>query len=709
MTEQTRLHALADRCGVATDYWDWQGRHVTVSDETIQAVLAAMGIDAHDDDSAQSALETLDLAPWRRTLPPIVVYRQGERRTVAVHVRDGDPVTLQVREERGGGTRDCPQVDRWVPPRHVDGRLIGEATFEMPEGLPLGWHTLRATTPEGVFDCSVVVTPRRMQVDDGPWEQKRWGFMAQLYSVRSRRSWGMGDFADLRELAGWSARDLGADFLLVNPLHAGEPVPPLQPSPYLPTTRRFVNPLYIRVEDVRETAYLDADEQALLRELAAPLTDPAGHGELIDRDASWAAKSRALEQVYRVQRSVARESAFAKFCRREGEGLVGFATWCAFYEHFDGPTGSWPQEYRRPGSEQVTLLAERLADRIRFYQWLQWIADEQLAAAQAEAKDAGMAYGIVHDLAVGVHPEGADAWALGPALASGVSVGAPPDAFSQRGQNWSQPPWRPDTLAESGYEPYRDLLRTVLRHCGALRVDHVMALFRLWWVPAGMTADQGTYVRYDHDALLGIMCLEAHRAGAFLVGEDLGVVEPWVRDVLADRGVLGTSVLWFERQHDGTLLPAEHWRRLCLATVNTHDLPPSAGYLAGDHVELRNRLGLLTRSVEEERAVDAADRDKVLQALRQRHLLPDGDPGERRTIEALHRFITWAPSRLLGVALTDAVGERRSQNQPGTDREYPNWRIPLADGDGNPVLLEDLRTSPRVKALAEVVGGRSDR
>jgi 4-alpha-glucanotransferase len=317
-----------------------------------------------------------------------------------------------------------------------------------------------------------------------------------------------------------------------------------------------------------------------------------------------------------------------------------------------------------------------------------------------------MAVGVVHELAVGVHPEGADTWALQGVLARGVSVGAPPDAFNQVGQDWSQPPWRPDALAEAGYAPYRDMLRTVLRHAGGLRVDHVLGLFRLWWVPNGAGPAAGTYVRYDHEALVGILCLEAHRAGAFVVGEDLGTVEPWVRDYLRERGVLGTSILWFEKDEQGRPLRPEQWRELCLGTVTTHDLPPTAGYLAGEHIDLRERLGLLTRPVEEEMAVDEADRAAVLDLLRELGLLAD-DATERETVEALHRFLTWTPCRLLGVSLSDAVGDRRAQNQPGTSDEYPNWRLPLADGAGQPVLLEDLRHRPRARSLAQVMSPRS--
>ena len=346
-----------------------------------------------------------------------------------------------------------------------------------------------------------------------------------------------------------------------------------------------------------------------------------------------------------------------------------------------------------------------LADEVRFHQWLQWVVDEQLGAVQKEARHAGMAIGVIHDLAVGVHPEGADAWGLPEALARRVNVGAPPDPFNQMGQDWSQPSWRPDRLQEMGYAPYRDMLRSVLRHAGGIRVDHVIGLFRLWWVPEGMTPDAGTYVRYDHEALIGILALEAHRTGALVVGEDLGVVEPWVRDYLRERGILGTSILWFEKDEQGRPLPAESYRELCLATVTTHDLPPTAGYLAGEHIDLREELGLLTRPVEQERQVDAAEQEAVLSMLRERGLLRPGG-AESDVVEALHRFLTWTPARLIGVSVSDLTADRRTINQPGTDEEYPNWRLPLAGPDGTPLLLEDVMASRWARRLARTVAQR---
>lgn len=699
-----QLIELAHAYGVATEYWDWRGQHTTVPHGTILAVLAALDVPVEDDAAIAGALHAVQDRPWRRVLPDIVVTREGSSPRIPVHVPHGTPVEVWVELEEGG-RRPLKQENRWVDPRSIDSRMIGEATFVVPDDLPLGWHKLHALHTRGEVARPLVVTPARLDLPNGLTDRRGWGFMTQLYSVRSERSWGLGDLADLTELATWSARSHGADFVLVNPLHAAEPVPPMQPSPYLPVSRRFVNPIYLRVEDVHEVAYMAAADRSILEwsaEAMRGLNEDAGE---LDRDAVWEAKKAALETVFAQPRTPGRQASLEAYCEREGQGLLDFATWCALAEQYGLPMSRWPQHVLDPRSDVVARLREELAERVSFYMWLQWCLDEQLATAQREATGAGMRFGVVHDLAVGVHPEGADVWALGDALARYVTVGAPPDAFNQQGQDWSQPPWRPDRLAELGYAPYRDMLRTVLRHAGGLRVDHIIGLFRLWWVPNGGGPAEGTYVRYDHEALVGILALEAHRAGAFVVGEDLGTVEPWVRDYLRERGLLGTSIMWFERDGGGRPLGPEVYRELCLASVTTHDLPPTAGYLGGEHIALRERLRLLTRPLAEETAIDEADRAAVMVQLTELGLLGP-NPTERDQVEALHRFLTWTPARLLGVALADATGDRRTMNQPGTNNEYPNWRLPLADGDGRPVLLEDVMTSVRAAALARTVSGR---
>ena len=685
------LAELCDRYGVSRDYWDWQGNHVPVQVSTAQALLGALDVDASSEESVRAALTAHDLAPWRRMVAPVTVGRAGHPVDVVAHVAHGRPLTVQVLTE-DGAVVDARQVDHHVEPREVDGVLTGEARFVLPDDLPTGYHTIRATSGAESQEGLLVLAPDRLELPAALGRQA-WGLMTQLYSVRSRESWGVGDFGDLATLGRWGG-DLGAAFVLVNPLHAAEPVPPVEDSPYLPTSRRYLNPLYVRVTDVPEVAGLSSADRARVDALGEDAVDDADG--LLDRQASYAAKLAALDLVHDVSRSRQRQAVYEAFLADQGPELRQFATWCALAEDLRGE--EWPEALRDPASAEVAAATERLADRVDFFCWLQWVADEQLAAAHGAAVDAGMTVGLVTDLAVGVHPAGAEVWTLGPALARGLTVGAPPDAFNQIGQDWSQPPWRPDVLADLGYAPYRAVLRAALRHAGGLRIDHVMGLFRLWCIPHGDAASQGAYLRYDHEAMVSILLLEAERAGAFVVGEDLGVVEPFVRDYLAGRGVLGTSILWFEMDGDRPR-PPETWRELCLATVTTHDLPPTAGYLAGEHVRLRDSLGLLTRTVEEELAVSERERETFLAELRGRGMLADG-ASEEETVAALHELLTRSPSRLLGVMVSDLVGDRRTQNQPGTHREYPNWRVPLSGPDGRPLMLEDLPASARARDLA---------
>jgi 4-alpha-glucanotransferase len=476
----------------------------------------------------------------------------------------------------------------------------------------------------------------------------------------------------------------------------------MEPSPYLPTSRRYVNPLYLRPEAIPEFA--EVRQRGRIRRTRLALQENSRRANLIDRDAAWAAKRDVLESVYRVKRSAGRQLAYEAYREREGRSLDDFAIWCALAERHGPDWHSWPKKFAGPARPGVAEFAAKHAETVDFHRWLQWQLDDQLATAQSTAVRAGMELGIMHDLAVGVDPNGADAWAMQDVLALGVTAGAPPDEFNQLGQDWSQPPWRPDQLVDQGYRPFRGMVNAILRHASGIRVDHIIGMFRLWWIPKGAPPTEGTYVRYDHEAMIGILALEAHRAEAVVVGEDLGTVEPWVRDYLSRRGLLGTSILWFEldRDGDGGPLQAQRWREYCLSSVTTHDLPPTAGYLAGEHVRLRDELGLLTRPVEEELDDDRAEQAAWVAELRRVGLLGE-KPGVDETVLALYRYLGRTPSRLLGLSLADAVGEMRTQNQPGTSDEYPNWRIPLGGPDGGRLLLEEVFTDPRAAALCEAL------
>jgi 4-alpha-glucanotransferase len=531
--------------------------------------------------------------------------------------------------------------------------------------------------------------------------RRSWGFTVQLYSLRSRASWGHGDLRDLADLASWSGRELGADFVLVNPLHAAEPVPPVSPSPYLPMSRSHIGPLYLRIEDIPEYAGLAAGDRARVDRLGAPLRAASTTAALIDRDAVWTAKREALEIIRMVRLSPRRRAELDDFRARHREAVDDWAVWCAIAEVHGPDWRSWPAALADPGSAEVAGLARKLADRVDFHAWLQWLAAQQAAAAQRAARQAGMEIGVIADLAVGSHPGGADAWAHQGVLVPGVSVGAPPDEFNQLGQDWTLRPWHPGRLVARAGRPLAELVAATTRHAGGLRIDHVMGLARLWWIPAGLPPGMGTYVRYDHELIGGVLAAGAADAGALAIGEDLGTVESWLRAFLAERRVLGTSMLWFERRADGTPRRPGGWRRGCLATVGTHDMPPAAAFLTGEQVTIRAKLGLLTRPEEDERAAANAETARWLAVLAREGLLAGPGmptPGEFTT--ALYAYLTRTPALLIGVSLAEAVGERRPQNMPGTVDEYPNWRIPLTDGDGEPVLLEDLAGNASLRAVA---------
>lgn len=703
------LQKLADAHGVGTSFQGWDGLPHSVAEGTLINVLAALGVKADTNQAIEAALTEAELAPWRRMLPPAVVIQEGEPALVQAHAPDGSALQLSIDLEDGAGSVDAVQEDVREQPMDVDGVATRRLTFALPQDLPLGWHTLHAQSEGASASATLVVTPRQLTTAK-PLEQRRgWGLATQLYSVRSKRSWGIGDFADLADLAAISG-ERGADYVLVNPLHAAEPVPPVQPSPYSPSTRRFFNPLYIRVEAIPELAYLKPRRRAAVEKLREEVSGLNREGARLDRNAVYGAKLQALEMLYHARRSPARQAAFEEFCRISGQGLDDFALWSAIREDLAPNDPLWTDPACALGTPEAEALREKLSDRIGFHRWLQWICDEQLEDAQRAALRSGMRLGVVHDLAVGVDHSSADAWTLRGVLAPSTSVGAPPDMYNQQGQDWGQPPWHPARLAEAGYIPFRNMLATVLRHAGGIRVDHILGLFRLWWIPVGNAPGDGAYVRYDHEALIGILALEAQRAGAVVIGEDLGTFEPWVRDYLAARGILGTSILWFEYDGDSPLAP-EKYRMQALSSVNTHDLPPTAGYLAGDHVALRSGLGLLERSEAEERAEHNAALEKMLALVRERGYLPGKATSgpvetEEQTIEALHLLLTQTPSVLLGVALVDAVGERRVQNQPGTTEAlYPNWQVPLGGPDGKPVFLDDLPANARFNSLLAAVEG----
>ena len=690
-----KLRELAETVGVSTGFWDWYGNWKHVEDASLIAVLNSLGFSLSFDPSEaeiNDAFRRNEDFAWAAPLPPTTVCRQGNEAEIPVHVPHGMGVWCHL-ETEDGYHHELEQLDRPIPPRMVDGNLVGRATFKIPNWLPQGWHRIVARHEDG-SECSstLIVVPQRLscRLDDG---HKRWGVAAQLYSTRSSGSWGMGDTQDLADLTAIVARD-GANFLQVNPLHAPQPCFPQETSPYLPVSRRWASPLYIRPEAIDEYARMDGKERGVITRYAHA---SRSQEDIIDRDLSWKSKLKALRKIFEIPRSITRQAQFEHFCAEGGESLENFALWSALV--FENGDIELPAPYASINAPEVEQARQRLAGEIEFWQWCQWIVFDQLIRAQESAHRLGMDMGIMSDLAVGVHSLGSEIWSMPEIFAPGMSVGAPPDMYSQQGQNWSQPPWSPRGLAKAGYAPLRDMLRSVLSYSGAVRIDHILGLFRLWWIPEGMEASAGAYVSYDHEAMVGIVLLEAQRAGAVVIGEDLGTVEPWVRGYLNDRGILGTSVLWFEKEGSGWPLWPDHYRRSCLAAVTTHDLPPTLGYLEGVHTQLRNRLGLLVEDLDQVLEADRVERERMVSRLNEGGFIHNEEPSEEELVMGFHAYLAASPALLLAVSLVDAVGEKAPQNLPGTSDQYPNWCIPLHGSDGEEAHIEDLAASEKVHAF----------
>jgi 4-alpha-glucanotransferase len=529
--------------------------------------------------------------------------------------------------------------------RRVDG--------ELPADFPLGYHWLQSPTGHR---RRLIVSPGRCWLPD----DRAWGWAVQLYATRSRESWGIGDLADLRAVRRMAAEQ-GAGFVLINPLHAVAPIEAQEASPYLPATRRFRNPIYLRVSEVPGADGVDLEEDA-----GRALSE----GPLIDRNAIWARKREVLMRIFFAHGG---GEAFARWREEQGQTLQDWATWAAICEEHGADWHAWPEELRRPGSREVAAYVEQHGAVVGFHAWLQWALELQLTAATA-----GMT--VIQDLPIGFAGGGADAWAWQDALADGVSVGAPPDAFNSQGQDWGSPPLIPWRLRDADYEPFIQSIRATMAGAGGLRIDHVMGLFRLWWVPADGSAADGAYVRYPAEDLLDIVALESVRAEALVVGEDLGTVEDGVREAMAEHGVLSYRLLWFEDDD-----PAE-WPAEAMAAISTHDLPTVAGLWTGTDMAEQREQGTGTDE-ELERG-----RNSLLEHLPG---LPE-EASVEDAVERAHRLLARAPALLLSATLDDAVAEERRPNMPGAN-DRPNWSLPL------PVLVEDLPSHPVLRTVARTL------
>jgi 4-alpha-glucanotransferase len=638
------LRRTAQARGIATSFTDAGGRFYQVAEATLEAVLEAMGP-----------------APDRGDWPPVVVARQGWRHPWRPPA--GEPATVEL---ASGEERPLPA--------------------ELPGDLPVGRH--RVSGPGGA--TTLVVAPARCHLPASLEAGGRaWGWAAQLYAVRSAASWGIGDLGDLGGLLAATA-PLGAGFALLNPLHAASPG---EPSPYNPSTRVFRNPLYLRVEDVAELAALAGAERARVEALAKEGRDLTGR-DRIDRMAVYRLKDEALRLAYAALDRLPERRAGLAAHRAATPNLERFATFCAIQQVEGRDWRDWPADYRHPGRPEVVAFAVRHAAEVGYHAWLQWLLDEQLAAA-APGPGSGQ-LGVLNDLAIGFAPDGFDAWSFQDELAAGMTVGAPPDPLGPRGQDWGLPAFVPDRLAGGGYGPFAQTIRAGMAHAAGLRIDHVMGLFRLFWIPEGAEPAEGTYVRYPADDLLGVLALESVAAGALVVGEDLGTVEHGVRERLAAEGVLSYRLAWFEHGPGGGRRRAADYPRLALAATTTHDLPTVAGFFSGSDLAHLAEIGAATPGGGEQ-ADQEAQRDSLCRLLESEGLLDPGERGVEALVAALYGFLARTPAMLVAATLEDALEAHDRPNVPGTIDERPNWSLPL------PVALDDLATDARVRRLAAIL------
>lgn len=706
------LIKLAKLSNVATSYTGQTGEFNEIDDDVIVQVLDALGINAATDEEIANSLNEIVKQGKTRLVSGTVFALLGEETKVIVHhlvgripqasirLEDGTDYSGHIGVAEGDGSTAYPEGDSF----YVSSSVL------IPDDVPMGYHTLTVTAGEDSQKAALIVAPAKVPLPEGLVNGQMWGWMAQLYSIRSHASWGVGDFADLGLLLRDARAKTNADYMLINPVHAAEPVTPLTPSPYLPDSRRFVNFTYIRPEDVPEYAGLPEQSREKVEQLHQQTEALNANADFVNRDAMWQAKMPALWEVFSVPRSPEREAQFSAYKAEQGPDLDSYATWCVAYDKWGAPEDSpesWIKKYTI-GSQEVRELVAENQDTFEFYRWLEWVADTQLAAAQQSAKNAGMPIGLMLDMAVGVHPLGSDVWAKPEQFAKGATVGAPPDFYNQQGQDWSQPPLNPLYLEKTGYRAYVDLIHHMFSGAGALRIDHILGLFRLWWIPEGNSAGQGTYVGYDSDIMLGILAIEATRANGVVIGEDLGVVPPYVASALSSHGLLGSVIEWFEKDEKGEFRAPSTYREFAMASVTTHDLPPTAGYLNYEHVQIRERLGLLAEPVEDFARAARVEHAALLRFLVEggwldEAALDDEQAHEQDIIEAMHKVLKDSKSKLLCAAIVDGVGERRSQNQPGTNNEYPNWRVPLADGEKRPLYAEELFDLPRVRSLGSLM------
>src|SRR5690349_441198 len=730
-TEQALLASLAERVGIAAEYHDISGVRHVAADHTKRDILRAMGFQVDSTAALAVAIREWDEAPWRRPCDPVRIVHEeevgapilccfaledGKERSIVVKWQLNDESGTLIHEGQAGPGLAAAEV------KFVDGGRRVRVELPAPKGLPLGYYDfiIRAEGLVGGTTGSMrlIVAPRHCYVPPSLESGRRmWGLALQLYSLSSGRNWGCGDFSDLNQIVGWAGKQLGAGLVGLNPLHAIRNTAPHHTSPYTPYNRLAINELYIDLERLPEFfASEDAQTQYRSPEFQAKL-QALRENRRVDYEAIASAKRTMLDLAYRqflkeayagaepnLEPKTARAKLLERFIQSEGEPLELYATFQTLEEERRMIQSKsitwqeWPKQFLSPGSA-AREYGRRHRKRIRFFQYIQWIASEQLTEVLRTAEAAGMPIGIYNDLALGAERTGAEAWMYQSVMALDADCGAPPDDFAPQGQNWGLPPVNPVALRPSRYELLIQLLRKNMRFGGAIRLDHVMAFCRLFWIPKGKSATEGTYVHYPFEDLLAIIALESHRSKTVVIGEDLGTVPDWVREHLTKAHVLSYRVVYFERRGDGSWKSPGEYPQQALAVAGTHDLPTLTGFWSGEDLQLRAGLGAFPDEASRRQAWEERQRDKgrMLAALKQEGLLPTGisdDPAAVPAMtpalgRAIHAYLARTPAWLVLANLEDGLEEISQTNLPGTVENYPNWRRKYASRIDN--LIDDER------------------
>ena len=704
MTQQL-LQQLVEMRGIETQYVDAWGKPATIAESSKAKLLNTLGYDTSSDEKIQSQITQDIKSVWLSPLNPVQVVRNTQEINLAVRLPIelvNDDHTLTVTCENGDVlTHQFTPVDQEMTTMaHIDDVEFHEYVVTLPLDLPLGYHDVALSADDDEFARSrLIVAPEACytpnEIKDG---KKIWGLSVQLYCVRSEKNWGIGDFSDLALLIE-KAAGVGADFIGLNPIHALYPANPNACSPYGPSSRRWLNYLYIDVTAI--DGYDDASVQAVVNsdEFKATL-EHARNVEHVDYEAVAHVKLAALKAVFDVydaqylRKNTKQNKAFKAFIEAGGESLDMLAVYDALQSHLKAEgKESWgwpvfPQEYKDYHNPAVAKFKSANEQDVKFYLFLQWIAAQQLELASNKATDAGMTIGLYRDLAVGVSEGSAEIWGNKDLYCTGASVGAPPDILGPLGQNWGLPPMDPRKLYEQAYQPIIDLFASNMASSGSLRIDHVMALLRLWWVVKGDHAKDGGYVYYPVDDLLGILALESHRKQSLVIGEDLGTVPEEIRSKLADNGVYSYRVFFFEQAEDGGFFSPSHYPVQSMSTLTTHDMPTLIGYWHCLDLELGKEIGLYP--TEEILQTLYADRHENKQAILDT-LHGHGSIGDNVGRDVNHTgmnrdlnngmqvHMAGGSSALLSLQLEDWLEMDKPVNIPGTFDEYPNWRRKLTE------------------------------